>query len=176
MPKSSRPFGQGTSSTSACSGWAAFRTALSGRSVYRLDRLRSSTSAMAAMRFAANDLRQGTERPAACARRASIVSIGISNALFKPTGPGVNPTAPLDPRSRGPRRSIHGQPDKTPRGSARHVARRAPGRAPGLTRFTRVLRPPVSVVTLEAGSATPAGSCVTASMCLRWVRCAWAVA
>jgi hypothetical protein len=36
-------------------------------------------------------------------------SIGESSALFKPTGPGVNPTAPLDPRSRGPRPSIHGQ-------------------------------------------------------------------
>jgi hypothetical protein len=36
-------------------------------------------------------------------------STGNSNALFKPTGPGVNPTAPLDPRSRGSRTSMHGQ-------------------------------------------------------------------
>ncbi len=36
-------------------------------------------------------------------------STGNSNARFKPTGPGANPTAPLDPRSRGPRPSIRGQ-------------------------------------------------------------------
>ncbi|MBM3389020.1 MAG: transposase [Betaproteobacteria bacterium] len=36
-------------------------------------------------------------------------------------------------------------------------------------------RSATSVVTLEAGSATPAGSHATASICLRWVRSAWAV-